>query len=142
MVLRRNAIPEEFCRDASDFVYCSIEDYGSQSMADAALPRYLSGDAAFTFYTTCILPDLKDTELGKTHITSFSQETKMSDSAAIYVSFFLDPTNEQIDAYIDRVSAGAPGSYSDHFGYTITKDARRSAAYLESLGYSFDLPAE
>lgn len=142
MVLRRNAIPEEFCRDDSGFVYCSIEDYGSQSMADAALPRYLSGDAAFTFYTTCILPDLKDTELGKTHITSFSQETKMSDSAAIYVSFFLDPTNEQIDAYIDRVYAGAPGSYSDHFGYTITKDARRSAAYLESLGYSFDLPAE
>ena len=66
----------------------------------------------------------------------------MSDSAAIYVSFFLDPTKEQIDAYIDRVCAGAPGSYSDHFGYTITKDARRSAAYLESLGYSFDLPAE
>lgn len=141
MVLRRNAIPEEFCRDDSGFVYCSIEDYGSQSMTDAALPRYLSGDAAFTFYTTCILPDLKDTELGKTHITSFSQETKMSDSAAIYVSFFLDPTNEQINAYIDRVYAGAPGSYSDHFGYTITKDARRSAAYLESLGYSFDLPA-
>ena len=124
MVLRRNAIPEEFCRDGSGFVYCSIEDYGSQSMTDAALPRYLSGDAAFTFYTTCILPDLKDTELGKTHITSFSQETKMSDSAAIYVSFFLDPTNEQINAYIDRVYAGAPGSYSDHFGYTITKDAR------------------
>lgn len=38
MVLRRNAIPEEFCRDDSGFVYCSIEDYGSQSMADAALP--------------------------------------------------------------------------------------------------------
>ena len=54
----------------------------------------------------------------------------------------LRQTNEQIDAYIDRVYAGAPGSYSDHFGYTITKDARRSAAYLESLGYSFDLPAE
>ena len=85
---------------------------------------------------------LKKLQLGKTHITSFSQETKMSDSAAIYVSFFLDPTNEQINAYIDRVYAGAPGSYSDHFGYTITKDARRSAAYLESLGYSFDLPAE
>ena len=54
MVLRRNAIPEEFCRDDSGFVYCSIEDYGSQSMADAALPRYLSGDAAFTFYTSSV----------------------------------------------------------------------------------------
>ena len=142
MIRTRNAIPEEFTPDKSAFVYCGIEDYSADLPKDASTPRYLSADEAYEFYTTCILPDLKDTELGKTHITSFSQETKMSDSAAIYVSFFLDPTNEQIDAYIDRVCAGAPGSYSDHFGYTITKDARRSAAYLESLGYSFDLPAE
>ena len=109
-------------------------------MADAALPRYLSGDAAFTFYTTCILPDLKDTELGKTHITSFSQETKMSDSASIYVSFFLTPTDAQIDQYVARQVAGGPGSFSNYYSFTITKDAVRSAAYLENLGYTFDQP--
>ncbi len=63
-------------------------------------PAICPAMTAFTFYTTCILPDLKDTELGKTHVASFSPETKMSDSAAIYVSFFLAPTDAQIDAYI------------------------------------------
>lgn len=137
MVLSRCAIPEEFCQDDSAFVYCGIEDYSTE---DTALPRHLSGDTAFTFYTTCILPDLKDTELGKTHITSFSQETKMSDSASIYVSFFLTPTDAQIDQYIARQFADGPGTFSNYYSFTITKDAVRSAAYLENLGYTFDQP--
>ena len=137
MILSRCAIPEEFCQDDSAFVYCGIEDYSAE---DTALPRHLSGDTAFTFYTTCILPDLKDTELGKTHITSFSQETKMSDSASIYVSFFLTPTDAQIDQYIACQVADGPGSFSNYYSFTITKDAVRSAAYLENLGYTFDQP--
>ena len=137
MILSRCAIPEEFCQDDSAFVYCGIEDYSAE---DTALPRHLSGDTAFTFYTTCILPDLKDTELGKTHITSFSQETKMSDSASIYVSFFLTPTDAQIDQYIARQFADGPGTFSNYYSFTITKDAVRSAAYLENLGYTFDQP--
>ena len=137
MVLSRCAIPEEFCQDDSAFVYCGIEDYSTE---DTALPRHLSGDTAFTFYTTCILPDLKDTELGKTHITSFSQETKMSDSASIYVSFFLTPTDAQIDQYVAPQVAGGPGSFSNYYSFTINKDAVRSAAYLENLGYTFDQP--
>ena len=137
MVLSRCAIPEEFTPDKSAFVYCGIEDYSAE---DTSLPRHLSGDTAFTFYTTCILPDLKDTELGKTHITSFSQETKMSDSASIYVSFFLTPTDAQIDQYIARQFADGPGTFSNYYSFTITKDAVRSAAYLENLGYTFDQP--
>ena len=142
MVLRRNAIPEEFCRDDSALSTAALglrlAEYGR-----CWAPRYLSGDAAFTFYTTCILPDLKDTELGKTHITSFSQETKMSDSAAIYVSFFLDPTNEQIDAYIDRVYMQAfRVLFRPLYGYH-RKDARRPRLPIwKALVYSFDLPAE
>ena len=137
MVLSRCAIPEEFTPYKSAFVYCGIEDYSAE---DTSLPRHLSGDTAFTFYTTCILPDLKDTELGKTHITSFSQETKMSDSASIYVSFFLTPTDAQIDQYIARQFADGPGTFSNYYSFTITKDAVRSAAYLENLGYTFDQP--
>ena len=137
MVLSRCAIPEEFTPYKSAFVYCGIEDYSAE---DTSLPRHLSGDTAFTFYTTCILPDLKDTELGKTHITSFSQETKMSDSASIYVSFFLTPTDAQIDQYIARQFADGPGTFSNYYSFTITKDAVRSAAYLETLGYTFDQP--
>ena len=137
MVLSRCAIPDEFCQNDSAFVYCSIEDYSAE---DTSLPRHLSGETAFTFYTTCILPDLKDTELGKTHITSFSQETKMSDSASIYVSFFLTPTDAQIDQYIACQVADGPGAFSNYYSFTITKDAVRSAAYLENLGYTFDQP--
>ncbi len=140
MVLSRCAIPEEFTPDKSAFVYCGIEDYSADLPKDASAPRYLSADEAYEFYTTCILPDLKDTELGKTHITSFSQETKMSDSASIYVSFFLTPTDAQIDQYVARQVAGGPGSFSNYYSFTITKDAVRSAAYLENLGYTFDQP--
>ena len=134
MVLSRCAIPDEFCQDDSAFVYCGIEDYSAE---DTALPRHLSGDTAFTFYTTCILPDLKDTELGKTHVVSFP-DTKQSDSASIYVSFFLTPTDAQIDQYIARQFADGPGTFSNYYSFTITKDAVRSAAYLENLGYTFD----
>ena len=140
MVLSRCAIPEEFTPDKSAFVYCGIEDYSADLPKDASAPRHLSADEAYEFYTTCILPDLKDTELGKTHITSFSQETKMSDSASIYVSFFLTPTDAQIDQYVARQVAGGPGSFSNYYSFTITKDAVRSAAYLENLGYTFDQP--
>ena len=140
MVLSRCAIPEEFTPDKSAFVYCGIEDYSADLPNDASAPRYLSADEAYEFYTTCILPDLKDTELGKTHITSFSQETKMSDSASIYVSFFLTPTDAQIDQYIARQFADGPGTFSNYYSFTITKDAVRSAAYLENLGYTFDQP--
>ncbi len=99
----------------------------------------MSGEKRSTFYTTCILPDLKDTELGKTHVVSFP-DTKQSDSASIYVSFFLTPTDAQIDQYIARQFADGPGAFSNYYSFTITKDAVRSAAYLENLGYTFDQP--
>ena len=144
MILSREAIPEEFA-SADCFAYCTI-DADTQEAADgSALPRRLSAEEAYTFYTTCILPDLKDKLLGVERfcIDAKTEEADGTDSITIPVTIFIDPTKEATDLFVENCRANndaAAVSYSGSYRYSITKEARRSAAYLESLGYSFDGP--
>ena len=149
MVLSRCAIPEEFTPDKSAFVYCGIEDYSADLPKDASAPRYLSADEAYEFYTTCILPDLEDTELGKIHITAFSDDRQYANSLLATVTFHIDPTDEQLTAYQTRWAEThesepsreyASSTISTDFTYSITADASRSIAYLQALGYTLDRP--
>lgn len=149
MVLSRCAIPEEFTPDKSAFVYCGIEDYSADLPNDASAPRYLSADEAYEFYTTCILPDLEDTELGKIHITAFSDDRQYANSLLATVTFHIDPTDEQLTAYQTRWAEThesepsreyASSTISTDFTYSITADASRSIAYLQALGYTLDRP--
>ena len=137
MILSREAIPEEFV-SVDSFTYCSIEA-GTQKADDGtALPRILSAKEAYTFYTTCILPDLKDKLLGVDHLF-WPEKTVEGDTSAITVTIDLAPTDEAMARLVDAAD-GAVTSYTTTFWYRITKEARRSAAYLESLGYTFDQP--
>ncbi len=149
MIRTRNAIPEEFTPDKSAFVYCGIEDYSADLPKDASAPRYLSADEAYEFYTTCILPDLEDTELGKIHITAFSDDRQYANSLLATVTFHIDPTDEQLTAYQTRWAEThesepsreyASSTISTDFTYSITADASRSIAYLQALGYTLDRP--
>ena len=149
MVLSRCAIPEEFTPDKSAFVYCGIEDYSADLPNDASAPRYLSADEAYELYTTCILPDLEDTELGKIHITAFSDDRQYANSLLATVTFHIDPTDEQLTAYQTRWAEThesepsreyASSTISTDFTYSITADASRSIAYLQALGYTLDRP--
>ena len=149
MIRTRNAIPEEFTPDKSAFVYCGIEDYSADLPKDASTPRYLSADEAYEFYTTCILPDLEDTELGKIHITAFSDDRQYANSLLATVTFHIDPTDEQLTAYQTRWAEThesepsreyASSTISTDFTYSITADASRSIAYLQALGYTLDRP--
>ena len=149
MIRTRNAIPEEFTPDKSAFVYCGIEDYSADLPKDASAPRYLSADEAYEFYTTCILPDLADTELGKIHITAFSDDRQYANSLLATVTFHIDPTDEQLTAYQTRWAEThesepsreyASSTISTDFTYSITADASRSIAYLQALGYTLDRP--
>ena len=143
MVLSRNAIPEEFCQDASAFVYCDIGIYAEDASKNASLPHFLPSDKAYEFYTTCILPDLLDTQLGKTHITAFSQDNEraLANTSCADVYFQIEPTDEQFAQYQARQQSlygDEPRTSSQTYNFYITPDARRSIAYLENLGYSFD----
>ncbi len=148
MISSRNAIPEEFRQDASNFVYCGIEDYSADLPKDASIPRYLSSEEAYEFYTTCILPDLVDTELGKLHITAFSDDRQYANSLVATVTFHIDPTDEQYATYQARwakTHASEPSreyamTISTDYTYSITADAHRSIAYLKALGYTLDHP--
>ena len=149
MIRTRNAIPEEFTPDKSAFVYCGIEDYSADLPKDASAPRYLSADEAYEFYTTCILPDLEDTELGKIHITAFSDDRQYANSLLATVTFHIDPTDEQLTAYQTRWAEThesepsreyASSTISTDFTYSITADASRSIAYLQALGYTLNRP--
>ena len=140
MILSRSAIPEAFAQDERQFALCTIGDDYAAATGETSLPRYLTGKEAYDFYTSCILPDLLDTDLGISHVAS---QTKQDDLYSITVSFSIKPTQDAID----RINAAQPdtegsraSSYSTYYTYQITKDARRSAAFLESLGYSFDGP--
>ena len=139
MILSREAIPEEFT-DAASFAYCTIESDAQETEAGASLPRRLTAEDAYTFYTTCILPDLKDKLLGVVNLCDPAKTEEASETASISISvtFVLDPTEEAIDRLEE--SSDGPASYTTSFRYSIPKTARRSAAYLESLGYSFDGP--
>ena len=140
MILSRRAIPEEFAR-ADCFAYCTIDDDTQQAEDASALPRRLSAEEAYTFYTTCILPDLEDRLLGVESLCTpaKTEETGETDSIAIPVIFFIDPSDEALDLLMKDRSKPIEMTYAESYRYRITKEARRSAAYLESLGYSFDL---
>ena len=141
LILGRSGIPEEFCRDADSFVYCSIDAQAQQALGASPRTRHLSSEEAYTFYMTCILPDLKDTDLGQTHIFSPNGSQK-EESGYIHVTFTMDPTDEALASLAAKYASpdGSPStySYSHSYDYTITKAAWRSAAYLENLGYSFE----
>ena len=142
MILSRSAIPEAFAQDERFFALCTIGDEYTAASGETPLPRYLTGKEAFDFYTNCILPDLLDTDLGIDHVASQTKQDDLN-SIIIPVSFTLKPTQDAID----RFTAAQPdtegsrtSSYSTYYTYQITKDVRRSAAFLESLGYCFDGP--
>lgn len=142
MILSRSAIPEAFAQDERFFALCTIGDEYTAASGETPLPRYLTGKEAFDFYTNCILPDLLDTDLGIDHVASQTKQDDLN-TIIIPVSFTLKPTQDAID----RFTAAQPdtegsrtSSYSTYYTYQITKDVRRSAAFLESLGYSFDGP--
>ena len=96
-----------------------------------------------------ILPDLEDTELGKIHITAFSDDRQYANSLLATVTFHIDPTDEQLTAYQTRWAEThesepsreyASSTISTDFTYSITADASRSIAYLQALGYTLDRP--
>ena len=134
MVLKRNAIPEELCPDAASFAYCYVEAYEKSDDGTAPETRYLSSQEAYTFYTTCILPDLCDTELGYDHPVYLNDDQGYG--ALAVVTFHIDPSEEARSRLSEKYDG--PYSYSTAYDYRITKDARRSVAFLEQLGYSFD----
>ena len=140
MILSRSAIPEAFAQDERLFALCTIGDDYAAATGETSLPRYLTGKEAFDFYTNCILPDLLDTDLGISHVAS---QTKQDDLYSITVSFSIKPTQDALD----RLTAAQPDTdgpsthaYSTYYTFRITKNAYRSAAFLEGLGYSFDGP--
>ena len=141
LILGRIGIPEEFCQDADSFVSCSIDAQDQQTLGASPRTRHLSGEEAYTFYMTCVLPDLKDTDLGQMHIFSPNGAEK-DESGFIFVTFTMDPTDEALASLAAKYASpdGSPStySYSRSYDYTITKAAWRSAAYLENLGYSFE----
>lgn len=139
MILSRKGIPEEFL-NVDSFAYCNIEIYNQSSADGSALPRRLSSEEAYQFYMTCILPDLKDTELGTEHLLwSDEDEASQDDAIVIPVTFAMDPTEQAQENLSARYQNQTHG-YSLYYNYSITKDAWRSAAFLESLGYRFDGP--
>ena len=142
MILSRSAIPDAFAQDERQFALCTIGDDYAAATGETSLPRYLTGKEAYDFYTNCILPDLLDTDLGISHVASQTKQDDLN-TIIISVSFTIKPTQDAID----RINAAQPdtedysaSSYSTYYTYQITKNARRSAAFLESLGYSFDGP--
>ena len=137
MILSRKGIPEEFV-SADCFAYCNIDIYDQISDGETTLQRRLSGEEAYQFYTDCILPDLKDTELGTEHLF-WPDETDETagDSVTIYVTFMIDPTEQALKNLSEKFG-DRPTGYSQYYEYGITKNAARSAAFLERLGYSFD----
>ena len=139
MILSREAIPEDFV-DAGLFVYGSIDASVQKTAGGADLPRILSAEEAYTFYTTCVLPDLKDGLLGVERFCTptKTEEADGTESITIPVTIVIEPTEEAISRYDEN--APGPSSFSTSYWYRITKEARRSAAFLESLGYSFDGP--
>lgn len=141
MILSRRAIPGEFAR-ADCFAYCTIDDDTQQAADGSALPRRLSAEEAYTFYTTCILPDLEDRLLGVESLCApaKTEETGETDSITIPVVFFIDPSDEALDLIMEDRSKPVEMTYAESYRYSITKEARRSAAFLERLGYCFDGP--
>lgn len=139
MILSREAIPEDFV-DAGLFVYGSIDASVQKTAGGAELPRILSAEEAYTFYTTCVLPDLKDGLLGVERFCTpaKTEEADGTESITIFVTIVIEPTEEAMSRYDEN--APGPKSFSTSYWYRITKEARRSAAFLESLGYSFDGP--
>ena len=67
-----------------------------------------------------------------------TEEADGTESITIPVTIVIEPTEEAISRYDENVPG--PSSFSTSYWYRITKEARRSAAFLESLGYSFDGP--
>jgi len=100
-----------------NFTYCSING-PTDSSGSKFDTVYLSSDDAYRFYTECLLPDLKDSSLGS---TSFSLGSAEKTETWNPVTVTLDLT----DAFGNTVN----------FNYTVTADAARTIAYLETLGF-------
>lgn len=141
LVLDRSAIDDAFCKPQFfDCCYISVDQKASETYSEDATydTRYLSGETAYEFYTTCILPDLKDTPLGNTHL-AYSQEARAaSELPAIGVEIRLKTGSEEF-VRVEESLAATEQAYTigDAYYFSITKQARRSAAFLEKLGYSF-----
>lgn len=142
LVLKRCAIPEAFCKPDL-FENCFIETYQTEEkngISETYDSRYLSAETAYEFYTTCVLPDLLDSSLGHQHMAYTEAVREASNLPTINVIFSLDDTSEAFKAarsspaVVAQESAQSIG-VSYHFG--ITKEATRSAAFLEKLGYRF-----
>lgn len=87
--------------------------------------RNLSSDDAYTFYTDCILPDLEDSSLGR---SSFGALNSTAEAVEDGDAFNYSPCH--VEFTFITPDGGETSSY-----FTIPLDAKRTAAYLEELGF-------
>ena len=125
-VLARNTPPFEVTRTnvATCSIECSRKDSGSYETTN------LSSEDAYEFYTTCILPDLTDSSLGRESIGGLLEgpapaavETVADDDAFNYTPCYVE--------FTFRTADGGKTCQS----YPIPLDAKRTVAYLEELGF-------
>ena len=100
-----------------NFTYCSINGPTDES-GTTFDTIYLNGADAYSFYENCLVPDLRDSSLGS---ASFRVDAGKQTSDWSPVTITLDLT----DAFGGTVS----------YNYTVSRDAAKTAAYLESLGF-------
>ncbi len=125
------ALPETEL-NANSFVYCNIDCYEYETeengtaleMVKATAEPFessnisLGSHEAWEFYSTCVLPDLKDSTLGHDYFPRYEYENQI-DGLDINISF--------------RYNTGAEDE-TGHIVFTVTSDAKRTLAYLQELG--------
>lgn len=125
-VLARNTPAFEVTR--ANVATCSIE--GTREATGLHEATNLSSEDAYEFYTTCILPDLADSSLGRESFGSLLEgpAAEAVETAADGDAFNYTP------CYVEFTFRTADGGQTCE-GFSIPLDAKRTVAYLEELGF-------
>lgn len=131
-IIAREGIPGEL--SPGDFAGCTI--YGTDENGDEHYFSYPSS-GAYEFYTTCILPDLGTSSIGKEQYSRYSTyETSLAltEDGSVYTNIYVEfEMAENWRPYSLEVKSEY--TYSNYYGYQITNDAVHSLDALAKLGF-------
>ena len=125
LVLLRWALPDGMT--ASDFKLCVISGPDKKT-PELYTSYYLSSDEALEFYETCVLPDLKETSLGRSDFVIPSTISEPPDAVTVE-----ETDHAQTEMYGTTFNFEL-NTQTDRCSMEVTPDAARVLAFIEKLG--------
>lgn len=139
-----NSLPFVLARSTPDMELtptsvATCEIYGVEKDGAESKFMNLSSEDAYTFYHDCVLPDLADSSMERLDFgLDDASELPAAESAELTVDEPIPATQVYVHCDINFTFRNPDGTTRGGTFLSITKDAARCIAYLDSLGFNTD----